>query len=317
MQKLKIFLSRLFAIIFGNISYTKPAWLKKASDGASANPEKTKKILISIATGVVVAVGVILAKNYYDNLPKPDAVSFRISEIYSYDFMRPEPRSLYITFSKSAAAVDMIGKPITEGLNLKPEIKGQWVWVSDKELKFTPLMEKGKSEWPIGQDFKGAISKKILGPNIILQDYDFKFKVAPLGAFMVYSQFNQDPRFADNKKVVATFRFNYPVDPESVKKRLKLMEKADSGIEGKSNLEFSVSFNELKSEMYVQSANLKISNSSVVYRYVIEKGFTSPLGGESVAEVDASIKVPSLYSEKIAENIRVTFNTEMSVFKKN
>ena len=35
-----------------------------------------------------------------------------------------------------------------------------------------------------------------------------------------------------------------------------------------------------------------------------------------VKVADHKIKVPSLYSEKIAENIRVTFNTEMRVFKK-
>ena len=295
MEKLKSLLARLFAIVFGNISYTKPAWLQKVFDRTKSNPEKSKKILITFVSVAAVIAGVLLAKNYYDNLPKPDAVTFRVSEIYSYDFMRPEPRSLYISFNKSAASVDMVGKPVAVGLQLNPDLKGQWVWASDRELKFTPVMEKGKSDWPIGQSFKGSISKKVLGPNIILKDYNFKFTVAPLKAFTSSSGFHQDPRFAENKKVIATFRFNYPVDPESVKKRLRLMEKSDNGIEGRSGLEFSVSFDEYKSNMYVQSANLKINNSNVVYRFVIEKGFTSPLGGESVAEAEASIKVPSLY----------------------
>ena len=284
-----------FKNIFGQFNYTKPAWMQKAYENSKANPEKTKKFLISFAALVAVVVGGIWAKNYYDNMPKPDAVSFRVGEIYSYDFARPETRPLYLTFNKSAASVDMIGKPITEGIKLKPDIQGQWVWVSDKELKFTPIMEKGKSDWPIGETFKGSISKKILGQNIILKDYDFKLEIAPLKAYSASSGFHQDPRFADNKKVIATFRFNYPVDPESVKKRLRLMEKSDSGIESKSNLEFSVSFDEYKSNMYVQSANLKIGNSNVTYRYVVEKGFTSPLGGQSIADAEASIKVPSLY----------------------
>ena len=284
-----------FKNIFGQFNYTKPAWMQKAYENSKANPEKTKKFLISFAALVAVVVGGIWAKNYYDNMPKPDAVSFRVGEIYSYDFARPEPRALYLTFNKSAASVDMIGKPITEGIQLKPDIQGQWVWVSDKELKFTPIMEKGKSDWPIGETFKGSISKKILGQNIILKDYDFKLEIAPLKAYSASSSFHQDPRFADNKKVIATFHFNYPVDPESVKKRLRLMEKSDSGIESKSNLEFSVSFDEYKSNMYVQSANLKIGNSNVTYRYVVEKGFTSSLGGQSIADAEASIKVPSLY----------------------
>lgn len=295
MEKIKSFFGNLFALIFGNVNYTKPVWLQKIFDLAKVNPQKTKKFFITLSAVVVTIVGVFLAKNYYDNLPKPNAVSFRVGQIYSYNHVQPEPRSLYITFNKSAASVDMIGKPIADGIKLKPEIKGQWVWASDKELKFTPIMEKGKSEWPIGQKFNGTISKKILGPNIVLQDYDFKFEIDPLKANSSSSGFHQDPRFAENKKVITTFHFNYPVDPESVKKRLSLMEKTDNGIEGRSNLEFSVSFDEYKTNMYVQSANLKIGNSNVVYRYVIAKGFNSPLGGESVAEADASIRVPSLY----------------------
>ncbi|AZZ35607.1 hypothetical protein CIK05_01930 [Bdellovibrio sp. qaytius] len=295
MEKFRNFLSNLFTLIFGNINYTKPAWLQKACDRSKVNPEKTKKILISIGTVIVTVVAVLLAKHYYEGLPKPDTVSFRVGEIYSYDPVGPMPRSLYITFNKSVASVDSIGKPITVGIKLSPEVKGQWLWVSDKELKFTPILEKGKSDWIIGQKFKGEISKKILAPNILLQTYDFSFESAPLKAQNQNSEFHQDPRFAENKKVIASFHFNYPVDPESVKKRLRLMEKPDSGIESKSNLEFSVSFDEYKSNMYVQSANLKISNSNMTYRYVIDKGFSSPLGGVSVAEAAASIKVPSLY----------------------
>lgn len=295
MKKFIQLLNQLFAALFGQVNYTQPNWMRKITEKLQANPQQTKKIFISVATAGVVVAGAFLAKNYYDNLPKPDAVTFRVGQIYLYDYKKPEARSLFITFSKSAASVESVGKPITEGIKLKPEIKGQWVWVSDKELKFTPVMEKGKIEWPIGQKFEGSISKKILGPNIILKDYDFKFQVDNLKVFRESSAFHQDPRFADNKKVIATFRFNYPVDPESVKKRLSLMEKADGGLEKKSNLEFSVSFDEHKVQMYVQSANLKISENNMTYRYVVDKGFTSPLGGEAPDMTDASVRVPSLY----------------------
>ena len=73
------------------------------------------------------------------------------------------------------------------------------------------------------------------------------------------------------------------------------MEKADGGLEKKSNLEFSVSFDELKANMYVQSANLKIGDNNMTYRYVVDHGFTTPLGGEAVDIAEATIKVPSLY----------------------
>lgn len=295
MKNLIQILRNLFINIFGNLDYTKPSWLQKISNKLSENPQHLRKVLISLGTAAVIVVGGFLAKNYYDKLPKPDAVTFRVGQIYQYDFYKPEARSLFITFSKSAASVDAVGKPVVEGIQLKPEIKGQWIWVSDKELKFTPVMEKGKIDWPIGQKFEGTISKKILGSNIILKDYDFKFQIDALKAFRDSSSFHQDPRFADNKKVIATFHFNYPIDPESAKKRLTLMEKADGGLEKKSNLEFSVSFDELKAYMHVQSANLKISDNNVTYRYVLDHGYTTPLGGEAPDITDASIRVPSLY----------------------
>ena len=194
--------------IFGSLQYTKPSWLQKFSDKLNANPERTKKVFISLGALVAVVIGGLWAKNYYDNRPQPDAVTVKVGRIYEYNFEKPEARSLYLTFSKSAASADAIGKPIAEGIKLKPEIKGQWSWVSDKELKFTPIMEKGKSDWPIGEKFEGRISKKILGPNIILKDYDFTFQVEPLKAYSISSGFHQDPRFADNKKVIATFNFN-------------------------------------------------------------------------------------------------------------
>ncbi len=295
MKKLVQAIQQLFGNIFGNINYTQPNWVQGISKKLKANPQQTKKVFISVGAAIVVVVGGFLAKRYYDNLPKPDTVTFQVAQIYQYDFNKPEARSLFITFSKSAASVDSIGKPIVDGIKLKPEIKGQWVWVSDKELKFTPLMEKGKSEWPLGQKIEGQISKNILGPNIILKDYDFDFQIEGLKAFTDSSSFHQDPRFADNKKVVATFRFNYPIDPESVKKRLTLMEKAEGGIEKKSKLEFSVSFDDLKAYMYVQSANLKISDSNITYSYVLDSGYTTSLGGEAKDVANASIRVPSLY----------------------
>lgn len=295
MKKIIQLINKFFSNIFGDIKYTKPIWLENIVEKLNANPQRTKKIFISLAAAVAVIVGGFWAKHYYDNLPRPDAVSFRIGQIYLYNFYKPEARSLFITFSKSVASVDSIGKPIVDGIRMKPEVKGQWVWVSDKELKFTPIMEKGKSDWPIGQKFEGTISKKILGPNIILKDYDFKFESEPLKAYKESSSFHQDPRFADNKKVIATFHFNYPIDPESAKKRLTLMEKADGGLETKSKLEFSVSFDELKAYMYVQSANLKISDKNMTYRYVLDSGFTTSLGGEAFESADAVVSVPSLY----------------------
>lgn len=299
MKKIILTLSQFFKNIFGQFQYSGPTWAKKIKtfiqNKIATNPQLYKKNFYRVLGLAAVVIAGLVGKHYYDNRPRPDAVSFKVSAISSYDFEKPEARPLFLTFDKSVANVNMIGKALNNEVQMKPEIKGQWIWVSDKELKFTPLSEKGKLDWPIGQKFTGTISRKVLSPNIELLDNDFEFETENIKATVSDSSFYQDPRFPDNKKVVATFRFNYPVDTESLKKRLQLLEKVESGFEGKSKYEITTSFDELKSKMYVTSSNIKIDNSNKDYKFVLDKGFSSIFGGQASDQAIASIQVPSLY----------------------
>ena len=49
---------------------------------------------------------------------------------------------------RSAARLDSIGKPVASGIIVTPPAAGQWKWIGDSDLQFTP-----KNDWPIGQRY--------------------------------------------------------------------------------------------------------------------------------------------------------------------
>ena len=67
-------------------------------------------------------VGVVgyFAKSYYDTLPKDETVKITVRSLAPYNFEKPEVRPLFVSFSRSVANVNMIGKNLVGGVQLKP-----------------------------------------------------------------------------------------------------------------------------------------------------------------------------------------------------
>jgi len=294
MKKMTVFLAQILRSIFGEINYQRPVWITNFVSRLVESKYNTKKNKLILAGIIATVLCGFIGKKYYDSLPKPEAVSFNVYKPSYYNAVKPEIRSLFVSFSKSVAPANMIGKEIIDGLEISPKVKGKWSWSTDRELKFTPILD-GKIDWPVGAKYSVSISKKILASHIRLNKYDFDFDIDNIKASVYGKSFYQDPRFSDVKKVTANFSFNYPVDVESLKKRIKLTEKSENGFEKKSDSDLGISFNEEKNIVYLASSNIKITDSNREFRFVIEKGVSSQFGGSSDEEVNAVVKVPSLY----------------------
>ncbi len=306
MQKIIQVISAFSIKIFGEFQHTKPEWLNQLLENVKKNPVAFKKLSASLVLTAVLLTGGYYAKSYYDQRPQPNLATFKVEPLWAYDFYQKEVRSLSIKFDRSVADVNLIGRDLKEFIKLKPEIKGQWIWASDRELKFTPLTEKGKIDWSVGTRYSGSLNRKLFTALVILKETDFEFETAQIEGQTEQSSFYQDPRFADNKKVIATFNFNYPVDPEAIKKRIKLLEKIEDGLESESKTEFAISFDDLKSKMFVQSARIGISEKNKLYKYAIASGVSSVFGGSSPTAIEAIINVPSLYDYFKFTNSSVT-----------
>ena len=91
--------------------------------------------------------------------------------------------------------------------------------MSDKELQFTP-----KSDWPVDATFTVRFAKKrLFARGVLLEDYSADFKSQPFSAKLTDSQFYQDPRDPNLKKLVATVSFSHPVDTDQFEKHVSLI----------------------------------------------------------------------------------------------
>src|SRR5260370_42514937 len=99
-------------------------------------------------------------------------------------------------------------KRLQWGGNLSPAVAGSWVWATDKVLRFTP-----KTDWPVDGDFSIRLARRgFFAQGVELEEYKIGFRGPAFTAIVSESQFYQDPRNPNLKKLVATVQFSHPVD---------------------------------------------------------------------------------------------------------
>ncbi|MCC6137156.1 MAG: alpha-2-macroglobulin family protein [Bdellovibrionaceae bacterium] len=302
---------------FGQFRWTPPVWFSElwkrwlntklgiktttAIKTAKQNPKKAFKVG-GIATAAVVVLGVSAyqIKSYYDNLPKPDYATVTIEGPYGSNYHDNNVYGFKLLFSKSSAPLNMVGKEVTEGLSLSPEVKGTWTWNSDKELVFAPKgVEAFKTDWLVGTEYKVHFSKKVFAPHVLLEDYTYRFTTAKLSIYKNKNEFYIDPKNDKIKKVIFNFGANTPLDPEDIKKRITLtMQPKDDSLLGKTatQLKYKVSFNEYNSEVYIESENIELPNATHIAKIVIDKGVQTRRGGEGLQDsITQTVSIPGLH----------------------
>lgn len=300
---------------FGKLDYQPPEWFKvlwgklcasplglKSSafkKKIQENPKRSLRIFLSILAGITVAVvGMIHLKNYYDSLPKPAYVTFRIDEPRPTDPVRLIPDSLTINFEDSAAQLDDLNKVITKGIRITPEIIGSWRWTSDRTLKFTPVgPQQAKGDWKIGTEYKVSFEKSLFPSHVLLKEYGFSFETDQLSLRISKQEFYVDPMDPNIKRVVVNLYSNYPIDSESVKKHVKFSLSDKDGISVSKDVSFQVGFNALLTEIYLQSDPLAVPKKDELMKVKIEKGILSKnKEGETKKDENAEVDIPSLYN---------------------
>src|SRR5439155_20283099 len=143
---------------------------------------------------------------------------------------------------------------ITAGIEMSPKMPGGWRWNGDKSLEFTP-----KNDWPVDQRFTVSFGRKgFFSPGVLLEDYSFQFRSQPFSAKISESQFYQDPRDANLKKLVATVEFTHPVHTGQFEQRVSLALAKDAvylRLKPDSRT-FTVVYDKFKLSAYIHSAAL-------------------------------------------------------------
>lgn len=302
MKSIFNFLGLLLTTLLGKINYVSPPWLVVVTEQFKKIPKGFFKILKNLFLLAVLIFGAYLGKAIYDDRPRPDVISFQISEIVPYDFSNPTARSVSIKFTKSVAPVQWIGKDVTHLIKLSPAIEGQWVWRSDKELTFKPTIKNGL-DWPLNAVFEGDFSNDLISKNFDLKTRSFKIQAPNFRISFYDTNFYQDPRVQENKRIQTSLFLNYPAQLESLKKNLFLFEVAPDGKRTASKLELNFTLSETQSAIYVTTSPLKIKEKEQKFLFVLNSGIQSSFVGATQDVKINEITIPSLYDYFKIKNV--------------
>jgi uncharacterized protein YfaS (alpha-2-macroglobulin family) len=285
--------------VFGNMSWSAPAWVPATGRTARQHPLK----FIGTIAGVVVLIAAgWFGWHWWENRPKPvepNRITFEAPapDISDYEHVPVSVHPLTVTFSASAARLEALGKPVTDGIAMDPKLAGQWSWENDRTLKFVPA-----ADWPVGRKIDVRFDKaKVFAPHVLLADDHFEVATAPFTARVVNGEFYQDPQDPTKKKTIVQLGFNYPVDAAQLEKRLALDLRNHNEKRG-AELKFSVTYDEHRLNAFVHSQPLQLPRDDGSVGLKLDDGVRSSRGGDGTEKaLETAVRVPGLYSLTLDE----------------
>ncbi|MDB5969880.1 MAG: hypothetical protein JWQ90_2330 [Hydrocarboniphaga sp.] len=302
--------------LFGQVSWQAPGWLTALKRGI-AWLAATVMVAIRrsprIAAAVAVLVVLIAAGSYggwrwWQSRPKPVEVSVYAPELLPRTCYEcgsdAKPAELTVSFSESVAPLELDGKildPAKAGINVGGSKlpSGTWSWSNDRTLAFRPA-----EDWPIDAEYDVEFARKgFVARHVHLERYEFKVRTAPFQMSVANKEFYQHPVVASDKKAVFTLNFSHPVDVADFESRLKLQlfERIDAEQEQDAGaVAYTVSYDNLKLNAYVHSAQLTVPEKQGRLELSVAKGVHAARGGNKLdAPLTAEVVVPGINSLRV------------------
>jgi uncharacterized protein YfaS (alpha-2-macroglobulin family) len=289
--------------IFGKLQWSCPSWLLCLRQQMVMRSKTFWSLLIGV---VLILAGAGYAYHWYQNLPKPILITAslttpNITPISEKEAPVIDP--LVVDFGiladgftyKSVAPLSKVGKEVAEGVEISPEIEGEWTWSSDSKLVFQP-----KVDWPAGQKYTLHFTKDFFAPGTKMESYDYSFSTLPFDASISKFILYQDPVKADVRQAVATIYFNFPVDPTSLEAKLSLMQQ--EMVDGKQNpnakqIKYTLTYDEAKRKAYLHSENLAIPKETQYLVLTLNKGIKSNThSAKTQTSVSKNLSIPDMAS---------------------
>ncbi|MDX2171389.1 MAG: MG2 domain-containing protein, partial [Deltaproteobacteria bacterium] len=228
---------------------------------------------------LVIAGGGYGAYRYIASRPQPAYITATVCEPAPTGLdADAKPNPLRIVFSGAAAPLERIGKVVSSDFTVSPPIAGNWEWLSDTELRFSPA-----AEWPVGQPYVLEIKPGFLAPQARMQRPRVEFRSPPITATVAASEFWEDPTDAQNKRVAVTLQFTHPVDKAALEKRLALRMRVDpvTSFDNQQarSLGFKVSYDDTGARAFVQSEAIRIPDRPGAVQLRLDAGVPAARGG--------------------------------------
>ncbi len=266
-------LSSAFSSVFGKLNWSSPPWMTHLHHKAKNSPKMFWGTTSLICVFFLAAAYGIY---WYKHRPQPNYITASIivpelSPLTAND-QTIVPNNLVIDFgikkngfiNQSVAPISLVGKTVTEGVEIKPNIAGQWSWNNDSELVFVP-----SEDWQAGQKYTIHFTPNFFTPTAKFKNYDFSFFTKPFNAKVTEFKFYQDPVNSEVRQAVATIEFNFPVNTDSLEKNTSLTFQAIKNGKVDLNTEpvkFSYTYDKHNRIAYLHSENIKIKD---VARYLL------------------------------------------------
>ncbi len=287
-------IKRVSAQLLGQWQWQPPSWLLWVGGQFARAGRFLAADLKRVAALGVAVLALVTGWLWYMGRPKPHYVAYVVTApgLTEYDEKGISSiKPLTVQFSESAARLQDIDKPLAAGIDMSPKIAGKWSWLSDRELEFIP-----KNDWPIDQDFKVGFARKgFFAAGVQVEEYSFRFRTQPFSAKIAMSQFYQDPRDPNMKKLVATVEFSHPVDADQFEKCVSLALAKDAEYLGLNpdSRGFTVAYDKFKLAAYVHSAALAMPRDDASMTLRIDKGVRAARGGNDTRQrLESVIVIP-------------------------
>ena len=303
----------LLTQIFGSFHWQPPRWWQWSAGHLRAGATFVMGNRLASVAAIIAGAGLVLAAWYgwqwYRNLPQPHRVAYAVEAPALTDYSKSPMvvSALRVRFTESVAPLANIGKPVTNGISLKPNLAGAWNWVDDRTLAFMPT-----TDWPVGETFNVNFARKrLLNDDVLLAEYAAEFKTAPFTTQISAAEFFQDPEDGTVKKLVATVDFSHPVDEARLRSSVEV--KLGTGLQFRDAgaTPWALTLDKTRLHAYIHSAPLAVPLESVPLKLIIAKGIRAAEGGNATeANLEQEIAVPGRYQLTFTESTMSYVNNE-------
>ena len=239
---------------------------------------KIKVLALAICCFLGVAYWYIQTQNYQfqnDAVPVSKITEIKVPQ----PSLKPEP--VYIYFSNPVANINKLNKDVGSDISMHPVAKGQWMWLNDTCLSFQP-------ETALIPDTKYDVSlaPELFSPNVHIKTKDFSFKSSAFQGRNLSGDFYENPQNGE-KSVVASFSFNYPLNPQDIKDKIKI------STLGGDTYGFTYKLDKENTVLHVVSEPLRIK-AQEDFATVVVDGVSNIYNKKTLKDkVSAKIKIPS------------------------
>lgn len=309
-------ISSIITFIFGKFSWQLPPWLTYFTEKITLFFKTKTRTAIYLLISLLIFIGAASGLTYwYLHLPKPIQITASITApaiTPLAENLIPSP--VVIDFGtyqddtlnpSSVAPLANVGKTVSNGIYLEPNIPGTWKWQSDSELVFTP-----SQDWPPGQTYRVHFDKNVFATTIKIGSYHYSFSTLALEISITELKFYQDLTHPTQTQIVGTLDGNFPIDTQSFENHTSLVLeqlKHDKLNLNAQRIPLTFSYDKFKRTVYLHSALINLPTVPRYVDLVIKKGVSSA-SGTSTTDSDnkKSILIPDMGSFLQIHNVSGT-----------